>query len=416
MKKGLLFLLVSALFIGSLVAQTAGMYDDTDQFLGNEITIQKNIDFQTSVKIIEKLSLSEAKKNIINLSTYSGTVPFPINNTPWRDALRLITTTLGLVLEEKPGAFIISDVPAVVSTNVKKDVDEYNIYDKMVRIHATFLQLDKNFTNEAGINWSTLFRGQVNANVGLNVPSSTESGMSINSPSPEGTPLKTWPLGNNAKTTVSLDALLSFIETNNKGQILARPTVTVLNGKPGFIQVGEDFSVKQLDEDGNTVDKFYSTGVILNVNPVIIEEDGFEAIYLRVAMENSEVSSTSTAAGGVRIPRNQATADVLLFDGEETVIGGLINSKIETERSGIPILKNLPWWAFGFLFGYSRDITKATEMVVILKVEIVPAAMERVKEKENIRETFDRLREDYDTVKEDLLSVRKNNESEESQE
>jgi len=407
MKKGILFLLIAALFFISLPAQQSDdVYDNSNVYLGNEITIQKNIDFQTALKIIEKLSLSEAKKNIINMSNFRGRVPFPINNTPWRDALRLITTTLGLVLEEKPGAFVISDVPPPVSAIVKTGVDEYNIHDKMVRINATFLVVDKDFSNEAGINWNSLFNGRVNANIGL-ATDGPEGGVSMGN---QDTP-RTWDLGPNAKTTITLDALLRFIESNKKGDVIARPTITVLNGKPGYIQVGEDFSVKQIDESGNTVDKFYSVGVILNVTPVIIEEDGFEAIYLNSAVENSEVTSISYE--GVRMPRSQATSDVLLFDGEETVIGGLLTSKVRTDRRGIPILKNLPWWAFGFLFGYSSSTTTTSEMIVILKVEIVSPAMERIKEKESLRETYDMMKDSFETIKEELFTAKKTAENEE---
>jgi len=407
MKKGILFLLIAALFFISLPAQQSGdAYDNSDLYLGNEITIQKNIDFQTALKIIEKLSLSEAKKNIINMSNYRGRVPFPINNTPWRDALKLITTTLGLVLEEKPGAFIVSDVPAPASAIVKTGVDEYNIHDKMIKINATFLLVDKDFTNEAGINWNSLFQGQVDANVGL-ATDGPEGGVSVGN---QGTP-HTWPLGPGAKTKVSLEGLLRFIESNKKGDIIARPTITVLNGTPGYIQVGEDFSVKQIDESGNTVDKFYSVGIILNVNPVIIEEDGFQAIYLNTSVENSEVSSISEA--GVRMPRSQANTDVLLFDGEETVIGGLLSSKVRSDRRGIPILKNLPWWAGGFLFGYSSSTTMTSEMIVILKVEIVSPVMDRIKEKENLRESFDMMKDSFETLKDELFSAKKNTENEE---
>jgi len=407
MKKGILFLLIAALFFISLPAQQADdVYDNSDLYLGNEITIQKNIDFQTALKIIEKLSLSEAKKNIINMSNYRGRVPFPINNTPWRDALKLITTTLGLVLEEKPGAFVVSDVPPPVTAIVKTGVDEYNIHDRMIRINATFLIVDKDFSNENGINWNSVFNGQVDASIGLGADG-PEGGVSMGN---MGTP-HSWPLGPGAKTKISLEALLRFIESNKKGDIIARPSTTVLNGKTGYIQVGEDFSVKQVDESGNTVDKFYSVGVILTVNPVIIEEDGFEAIYLNAAVENSEVSSISDQ--GVRMPRSQATTDVLLFDGEETVIAGLLSSKLRTDRHGIPILKNLPWWAGGFLFGYSSSTTTTSEMIVIIKVELVSPAMERVKEKENLRETFDMMKDSFETMKEELFSAKKTTDSEE---
>jgi type IV pilus assembly protein PilQ len=320
----------------------------------------------------------------------------------WREALRLITTTLGLVVEEKPGVIIISDRPEAESSLIKGAVEEYNIHDKMIRINATFLHVDRTWANEAGINWNTMFRGQVNANLGFNSPGvgSDATGTVIDMPSPMGTPRQTWKWD---QTTISLDALVNFIESNQKGTVLARPSITVLNGQDGRVQVGEDFSIRTLDEQGNITEKFFSTGIILNVKPTIIEEDGFEVIHMSATVEKSSVSGTQSAISTI-INKNQANTAALLFDGEETVIAGLIDTTHTRERAGVPVLKNLPWWAMGFLFRYSATRTVNREMVVILKAEIMPNAMDRIREREAIRDSFDQMKEDFREIREELLS------------
>ena len=54
------------------------------------------------------------------------------------------------------------------------------------------------------------------------------------------------------------------------------------DGKEGKIQVGSDFSIKQKDFSGNTVEKFYPTGTILTVTPHVYKEDGINYIVLEL--------------------------------------------------------------------------------------------------------------------------------------
>ena len=67
------------------------------------------------------------------------------------------------------------------------------------------------------------------------------------------------------------------------------------------------------------------------------------------------------------------------MDGEETVIGGLYSNEISSNREGIPILKDLPWWFFGlrYLFGYESSSLGRKELIILLKAELLPSLMER---------------------------------------
>ena len=82
------------------------------------------------------------------------------------------------------------------------------------------------------------------------------------------------------------------------------------------------------------------------------------------------------------INKSESSTEVLLFDGEETVIGGLYDTDETVTRAGIPILKDLPWWVFGirYLTGSNRHETNIREMIVIIKAEISKPILERKKE------------------------------------
>ena len=98
-----------------------------------------------------------------------------------------------------------------------------------------------------------------------------------------------------------------------------------------------------------------------------------------------DVERSSVTPGSVStiINKTKANTDLLLLDGEETIIGGLYNNETNTARIGIPFLKDLPPYVLGlrYLFGYDRDEIKKKELIILLKAELVPTLQERVTEK-----------------------------------
>ncbi|MEZ4699541.1 MAG: hypothetical protein R2834_04360 [Rhodothermales bacterium] len=66
------------------------------------------------------------------------------------------------------------------------------------------------------------------------------------------------------------------------------------------------------------------------------------------------------------------TLQVLLLDGEQTVIGGLYTTQKTITRRGVPILKDLPLRFFGlrYLFGYSQ-FDSAYELLIIIQARLL---------------------------------------------
>ncbi len=70
-------------------------------------------------------------------------------------------------------------------------------------------------------------------------------------------------------TGVDISALFNALESMNEGEVISSPTIKVMEGESGRIQVGQDFSLRQRDFAGNIVERFFSTGTILEVVPNI---------------------------------------------------------------------------------------------------------------------------------------------------
>jgi type IV pilus assembly protein PilQ len=175
---------------------------------------------------------------------------------------------------------------------------------------------------------------------------------------------------------VSINAAISMFESEQFGDVIARPQMNVRSGKSQFIQIGQDFSVLEKDFSGNTVQKFYPTGTILTVRPKIYKVGDLEFIDVMYKIEKSSfTSSTLTTV----INRNMVEGSLTLLNGEEGYIGGMYSNDEEISREGVPLLKDLPWWVFGlrYIFGYdSRQVIKR-ELIILIKAEILPSLEER---------------------------------------
>src|SRR5512135_2123470 len=111
-------------------------------------------------------------------------------------------------------------------------------------------------------------------------------------------------------------AVFKFLESENLGEVIASPNVIVREGQQGRIQVGSDFSVKQLDFAGNVVEKFFPTGTIIEVTPYVYTEDGVDYTLLKLNVERSTFSAGEITT---EIRKTTASTQVVMLDGEETI-------------------------------------------------------------------------------------------------
>lgn len=342
------------------------------------ITISRETNFVAALKAIEYLSLDFAGKNILNTSNFNHPIGISVNQMHWYEALMLITGYHNLLLEERPGVYFIRDIEIAKEKEITDQKMVITPNSQQVRISAIFFKADRTLSKEVGINWHTLIDG----NIHVNLSGADDMGDEIIAASIDESMPEIFDIGN---VTIALDALLKIVESYQRGAVVARPTITVISGKEGFVQVGQDFSIKTFDQAGNVIDKFYETGMILTVTPTILTENENQAIHLVMEIEKS---SAIPGALTTIINKSKSVTDVLLYDGEETVIGGLYDNDTKFERSGVPILKDLPWWVFGlrYIFGRTSKAISSNEMIIILKVDIVDNIADRKLNKKTVEE------------------------------
>lgn len=376
-----LTLLILPLTANNLFAQ-ANQLPVRDYTNPNElVSLSPETKFSTAVEILNNFAKQFAQKIIINHAEISGPIGINIPTMPWRQALNDITGAHNLLVRTHPDYLEI--VPETPEQSESEAESGLNMNSREIEIKATFFEGNKRLLRELGVDWSLLKNGTVEIN-NIAAQNVSQDVVDLNVD-----------LQEIAQTGWEVSALFKTFEAANEGQILASPTIKVLEGVEGRIQIGQDFSIKQRDFAGNVIDQFFSTGTISSVTPHIISVGDTQFIHLEI---DAEKSSAQPDPISTIINKQEATTEVLLLNGEETAIGGLYSNDKSTVRRGIPLLKDLPPWFFGlrYLFGYeSKDVTQR-ELVILIKATIVPSIRERLQQRlKNRQQIMEQQRQNY---------------------
>jgi len=178
-----------------------------------------------------------------------------------------------------------------------------------------------------------------------------------------------------ATLSQSITSLLTALSTKTKVRILSSPTVLATDQQEAEITVGG--KVPTLTQTLTTVEaagqivqsvQYQTYGIILKVTPRI-SSGGL--VRLDVTQEYTDVSRETYA--GLTTPafiERSVKTKLVAKDGQTVVIGGLIQTKVNKVKKGIPLLKDIP--LIGFLFGSWEKTEERTELIVAITPHVVP--------------------------------------------
>ena len=187
-----------------------------------------------------------------------------------------------------------------------------------------------------------------------------------------------------------VDATLNAIAINNDVNLLARPSLTVTNNQEGEIQIGSQVPVEQGQSISNggiatTNIQYRDTGIVLSVTPQINNE-GIVNLIIR-----QELSSVDNGAAGVRdnpvFNNQEINTTVVVREGENVVLGGLIQTDTESLNTGVPGLNRVP--LLGRLFSYQQETVERRELFIVLRPEIINLNAETGLDYQDILDRFD---------------------------
>jgi general secretion pathway protein D len=366
------------------------------------VTIAEYTPFDNALEALSQISERKTGKRIVSTAGLTSPIGVEINKLPYMKALVVIVQYNNLEFEEKENIILVRKK---ITEAKGLTEDTYASLDsREVKISAVFFEADVSELRERGINWEWLMSSS-GVTLGSNLRSFTEakdeeSSGSANQQEQQNPPeflangLSEFTSGSWSGT---VEGVFKFFESENLGEVIARPKVSVRDKMKGRIQIGSDISIKQRDFAGNVIDVFYSTGTIIEVTPFIYNEDNQDYILLKVSAERSSAIPGEITT---EIKKTLVATDLMMISGEEKVIGGLFVNEEINVRQGIPFLKDLPWWFFGirYLTGYERKQISKKEVIILLQAELVPTLKERVAQrKEN--EIDKQIIEDHENLK-----------------
>ena len=386
MKKIAILLSLSLFLVTQVFAQTYWekrfkTYQNPDEL----VTMSETLPFNQAIELLSKVSESTTGRRIVSTVLKTDPIGIEIVNMPYDKALLIIVQYAGMEFETKEDVIIVKSKG---ESEVDKSAETYaSVSSREIKISAVFFEMDVQESRKIGFDWTFLLSGE-NTNVAGLLRTETESAQGEEGGGNQQSGLQPeFNLGVNSDFQIGnffgqATAVFKFFEEEGIGEIISNPSITVRDRNEGLIQIGSDFSVRTRDFAGNTIEKFFPTGTIIKVTPYVHEEDGIKYMLLDIAVERSSFSQTETTT---EIKKTQATTQVLMLDGEETVIGGLFVNEEAIVRNGIPFLKDLPWWVFGirYLTGSDETITRKKELVILLKADLVPTLQERLENPDN---------------------------------
>ncbi|KLN58929.1 hypothetical protein WH96_20270 [Kiloniella spongiae] len=155
-----------------------------------------------------------------------------------------------------------------------------------------------------------------------------------------------------------------FNDNNDRNEVLARPTLTTLDGEKSHFFSGAVWHVELngvAGSEGSVTD--IPVGIKLTVTPNFLKKD---LLKLNVQASRSFIEARSSSAGFDNFSQTTRTtveASVVLKYNETLVLSGLSERETEKLRDGVPLLQDLPGIQYLFSTKSTLDFTKS---VIIL--------------------------------------------------
>jgi len=331
---------------------------------GNYINVQRTASYQN--RIIRESEKREQSDMVAPLVRRSFQIRHASANEMSR-VLETIKSARGRIsVVERNNAIIVYDTERRLG-QMQNTLNELDVETLQIVITAKLVVVDSRLANDLGVDWTgsggapiTVGGDRVKATFS-NTPS--KAGFNASDAAESGGVIPTTELVVTAFDQ-NMQAKISNILSDSRSEILASPQISTLDHTEAQIFMGDQISIRQIDNSGNSAIQMVESGIKLTVTPHVA---GDNRILLELHPENNGYSYTEN--GQLVISKQEAQTKVVVSDGETVVIGGLTkNDDIETE-TGIPILKDIP--ILGYLFKHVRKEISKKDLIIFVTPRIM---------------------------------------------
>ena len=175
-------------------------------------------------------------------------------------------------------------------------------------------------------------------------------------------------IGKTVGDAFNLDLRLSAGETKGLTKVLSAPKIATLDNREATIQQGESIPYKTVSQ-GGTKTEFIDATLTLKVTPKVTP-DGHIAMNIKITKNRQ---GSIVVEGTPSINKKEATTEVLVKDGETTVIGGIYEISDVDNLSAVPWVHHVP--LLGWLFKSTQKSNIKSELLIFITPKIIPVTM-----------------------------------------
>ncbi|MFA5069477.1 MAG: secretin N-terminal domain-containing protein [Candidatus Omnitrophota bacterium] len=312
------------------------------------------IDMPENIELM-KTALEEIDKPL-------PTTVYDLNYAKAADVKTHITSALTpgtgeVIVDERSAKAIVSDLPKKID-KIGELVREIDDETRQVYVEADIIELTLSDKFERGIDWEKVYSAA--AMHGLSFAGYFPAVLAQYQKISVGT-----------LAADNYRAVLNFLDTYGKTNIISQPRIAVVNNEESYIMVGvREAYITQTQSQATSTTvtsetvEFIDVGVKFKITPKI-GADGF--IVMKIKPEVSSVKETITTSLGSRIPIVQTSESetmVKVKDGTMIMISGMTKiEKIDTVK-GWPVVSKVPF--LGALFSSRSTEDKRTEVIVFI--------------------------------------------------
>jgi len=308
------------------------------------------------------------------------TLIIPINYAKAADLATTLKKNLSsrgdLTVNEATNSLIAKDVPQNIA-DIQQMIKLLDLPTPQVLIETRIVQANTNFARDLGVQWggTTSMTTTNQHNINLNAGPSTGDAFNVqvpnfavNLPASGGAGSignLGFTLGRLVGTPFNLDLRLTAGEATGETKIISSPRVVTLDNKEAAIQQGDSIPFETVSDKG-TQTQFVDATLNLTVTPHITPNG---SVIMKIKATKNAIGDFRSRLGAPSISKREATTEVMVQDGETTVIGGIFESTKSESETGVPWLSKIP--GLSWLFKRQSVSDQTRELLIFITPSIV---------------------------------------------
>jgi type IV pilus assembly protein PilQ len=300
----------------------------------------------------------------------------------------VLTERGSVSVDERTNVLIVKDVQEAL-VRAEGLVRNLDTEIPQVLIESRIIEAGSNFSKALGVQWggNAAFTQATGNATGLAFPNNAAAAGGIGGGSTTGSAANpNWavslpaPVGEgsggavglilgSAGSAFNLNLRITALENNGNLKTISAPKVATIDNKEATIGQGVSIPFSQVSASGvNTT--FVEAKLELKVTPHV-SADG--SILLKIKATNNQPNPGLTGANGQpSISKREAETEVLVKDGETTVIGGIYTRTTASTRREVPWLGKIP--ILGWFFRSQAEQDDHTELLIFITPKILNRA------------------------------------------